>query len=1329
MEENIKVRWLTDHEQTKIAPKTLITQVLNENGSRFKDSFDATIAEMNESVEAGNRQIRDHANNTGIHVTQEEKETWNNIEVPSLEGYATEEYVSARYEELKIGKTLGFYCVEDVTIVINGVSTTYPANSTVEVLLSDTDVWEIIPTSDNSILSLTSFPGALDTFYPWLEGVAQFSNILFDMNAEEFYSKWSQGNQGAYRVQFAQYTNCIFWSDNPYISDVAKRTNYTLCSTSELPLCYSTIPDNTFKSFYLAFGVNSDPNWSNPIYKESFAKATWATQVFSYYGARVIGFPGHDNPDFLITLPKDCRGLMFDARNIECAGTFDADNVTNFGAKSGSWREAFGDCPSLRRLYIKNLKVNLNISWSPIDYDSISYIISSAANTSKITISVSPYTYNLLSESDFELATSKNITIALITTNYVEDKRLGAIANKADISYVDTKVADLVNSAPETLDTLGELAAALQENDEVVEVLNGAITNKADKTYVDELVANIPTDSEVFIVDCPDGTIISHTFEQIMEAINSGKAVYATLYDSSIMPLTFISRDGEIVEYIEFNNIGSEVPEDQFGFAWAEGITIFNDNTFHIKHCDLLTQRHPDIESPDGEKDIVANINRLIEKSELAETKKDKDLIITYLNGSHYYATHYVTDVVDAVNAGRTVYFQKDGELLHLLEVTPDFATFYIFYMNINNKIQQKVVAISGNDIILEQDDIYDFATKDGLKNYYLKTEIDKKLADLVDGAPETLDTLGKLAAAFKENDDVVDVLNQAIGTKADKTDILLKSEQELTKDEQLQVRKNLQFIGMDVSGKTFNIDGTDVVASQNAEIFGDYENNIAVGQWSIAEGCTTLAKGRVSHAEGAFTKALNDGCHVEGYGTEASGYWSHAEGEYTKVTSYASHAEGSYTKMPDGSTRYTTASGYASHAEGGGCHTSGVAAHAEGIGTTASGRCSHVEGTYTVAAGKAQHAEGIANIPDTEDKYIHIAGNGTTPADTSNAHTLDWDGNAWFSGDVYVGSTSGINRDEGSKKLATEEFVLNNAATDALLTTEQELTEEELLQVRNNIKFIGKAVGGTEVIPYTIEELDYGTDTHRIEETPSEPVVAGEGAEVFNVYDGMNVASGAYATAMGHHTVASGDYSFTNGRWTTASGLASKASGLLAYATGHYSNAEGTRTRATKNNAHAEGDSTQANGNAAHSEGLETIASTNCAHAEGWKTKANGIASHAEGEGTIAAGRGQTAMGRWNVSDTSSKLLVGIGTSDTARKNGFKVSSTGQGYFASDVYANDSKKLATEEFVTQKVAEINIEAPVEYDAIILKSSTEGSSKKFRLTIGDDGVLSAEEVV
>ena len=477
MVENVKVRWLTDNEQTKIAPKTLASQVYNEDGTSFRDKVNEMFANLEENV-------------------------------------ATKDYVKSSYEALKSSRLLEFYCVEDVTIIVNGVSTTYPANSIVEISFAEDDIFEIIPTSDNSILSLNAYPGALGTFYPWLEGVAQFSNILFDMNAEEFYSKWSQGNQGAYHVQTAQYVNCIFWSDNPYISEVARRTNYTLTHTSQLPLCYSTIPENTFKSFYLAFNANTDPNWSNAAYKDSFAAATWATQVFSYYGARVVGFPGHDSPTLTITLPKDCRGLMFDARNIECAGVFDAANTTNFGAKSGSWREAFGDCTSLRRLYIKNLKVNLNISWSPIDYNSIQYIINSAANTNAITISVSPYTYNLLAPADFDLAASKNITIALLSTNYVEDKRLSEIAGKADKIYVDTKISDLVNSAPGTLDTLGELAAALEENQEVVDVLDASITNKQNKNVI------VYRDSET--------KLASMTAAQIMEKVRLGENVYYT---------------------------------------------------------------------------------------------------------------------------------------------------------------------------------------------------------------------------------------------------------------------------------------------------------------------------------------------------------------------------------------------------------------------------------------------------------------------------------------------------------------------------------------------------------------------------------------------------------------------------------------------------------------------------------------------------------------------------------------------------------------------------------------------------------------------------------
>ena len=49
-----------------------------------------------------------------------------------------------------------------------------------------------------------------------------------------------------------------------------------------------------------------------------------------------------------------------------------------------------------------------------------------------------------------------------------------------------------------------------------------------------------------------------------------------------------------------------------------------------------------------------------------------------------------------------------------------------------------------------------------------------QKIADLINGAPSTLDTLGEIAEAMADNADVVQALNQAIGTKASQEEINL---------------------------------------------------------------------------------------------------------------------------------------------------------------------------------------------------------------------------------------------------------------------------------------------------------------------------------------------------------------------------------------------------------------------------------------------------------------------------------------------------------------------------------------------------------------------------
>lgn len=59
---------------------------------------------------------------------------------------------------------------------------------------------------------------------------------------------------------------------------------------------------------------------------------------------------------------------------------------------------------------------------------------------------------------------------------------VAAINARAKIEYVDAKIADLINGAPSTLDTLKEIADAMSTNDNIVTALDTAIGTKANQS-------------------------------------------------------------------------------------------------------------------------------------------------------------------------------------------------------------------------------------------------------------------------------------------------------------------------------------------------------------------------------------------------------------------------------------------------------------------------------------------------------------------------------------------------------------------------------------------------------------------------------------------------------------------------------------------------------------------------------------------------------------------------------------------------------------------------------------------------------------------------------
>ena len=272
-----------------------------------------------------------------------------------------------------------------------------------------------------------------------------------------------------------------------------------------------------------------------------------------------------------------------------------------------------------------------------------------------------------------------------------------------------------------------------------------------------------------------------------------------------------------------------------------------------------------------------------------------------------------------------------------------------------------------------------------------------------------------------------------------------------------------------EASGENSHTEGYSTTATGNNS-HAEGEETTASGVASHAEGDGAEASGVDSHAEGGYTTASGDYSHAEGGSTIASGSNSHAEGESTTASGRYSHAEGhTTTTLGDSShiegkssnlatdiirdlssstdnnsiiTKWETskfslakgngshvegkdnlALGNYSHAEGNTTMASGYISHAEGYSTIASGENSHAEGYYTKASGQQQHVQGKYNIVDTS--YAHIVGNGSSETSRSNAHTLDWDGNAWYKGKLSQDGTPTEDKDLVTKKYVDDKAIV----------------------------------------------------------------------------------------------------------------------------------------------------------------------------------------------------------------------------------------------------------------------------------------------------------------
>lgn len=494
-------------------------------------------------------------------------------------------------------------------------------------------------------------------------------------------------------------------------------------------------------------------------------------------------------------------------------------------------------------------------------------------------------------------------------------------------------------------------------------------------------------------------------------------------------------------------------------------------------------------------------------------------------------------------------------------------------------------------------------------------------------------------------------------------------------------------------------IDTSNLISKENPVFTGSMSMNrkegATIGEYSVAIGKTVEASGECSYAEGK--------------NTTASGWSSHAEGEETKAKGQTSHAEGDN----------SIAEGISSHAEGSYAVASGITSHAEGEGTKAYGKSSHAEGSFTTASSNYQHVQGKYNIEDKSNKYAHIVGNGKSGMERSNAHTLDWEGNAWFAGDVqannvpYVISEKVVLTVPAASISAKKSEIDNNTGADPVrisidTTVTYDPTKSYYVKYNNTQYHVVYTEGVFGIVEDNCECLIissngnpvlmvFSLDTTNITDMQ---LIEKDIKKLDTMYipDDLNVnnsmtlgirkgRTGVLSSSFGFNCEASGDYSHAEGDNTTALKENSHAEGQDTTASGEASHAEGCRTRASGGNSHAEGYKTVASGGISHAEGNTTTASGNYSHAEGTDTIASGYNSHAEGHGTTAHGENQHAEGKYNIIDTKDKYahIVGNGDSNNS-SNAYTLDWDGNGWFAGKLsqegIPTEDKDLVTKKYV-----------------------------------------------
>lgn len=402
----------------------------------------------------------------------------------------------------------------------------------------------------------------------------------------------------------------------------------------------------------------------------------------------------------------------------------------------------------------------------------------------------------------------KNDLLGFITTNLknkadaththiasevgADEKGSAANALASAQSYTDNKIADLINSAPTTLDTLGEIAAAMAENDDVVAALETSIGNKANVSDLEDMQTQVDA-LQTKVGDTEVSTQISNAIAE-----NNKNYYTASEVDGKFETLGDVGGNADEVQadldaYKTANDAAVQAAQAKADAAVVANQPIVGSTYAKITYdskglvtggADLSADDIPEI-----------GINKVTDLQDALDAKQNKLVFNTEYNEStNKVATMSDVAKVDELIGDKKVSEQITEAVAGKADIDHSHDDKYYTESEIDSQMVNK------SDVSHAHDDLY-----------YTETEIDAKLAnkvDAVDGSrliteseADKLESLvvgdgGQIEISGKVNANNVEGLDDLLALKVDKVDGMGLSTNDYTDAEKQKLADVVELVG-----------------------------------------------------------------------------------------------------------------------------------------------------------------------------------------------------------------------------------------------------------------------------------------------------------------------------------------------------------------------------------------------------------------------------------------------------------------------------------------------------------------------------------------------------